>query len=215
VSLLDRLRELGSRLRILETAPAAPATTVAKVATRAVTLSELTTEIRAEEVRALAELPAELSVDFERVYAAAGLVKPAHGWDAARLAQVLASEPLRGKPREIAQRALAQMLAVDRVPVEAVVRDVIARDQALDAYEGFARGKVEARAAARGRRIAEIDQEIAAREAERGRLAAETATERESWLAWQARKRAAERALADAVGYLVDRPVVTLDEPER
>ena len=48
-----------------------------KVTTRSITLKELVTEVRAEQVKALSELPAELSVDFAKVFEAAGVKIPA------------------------------------------------------------------------------------------------------------------------------------------
>jgi hypothetical protein len=135
VSLLEKLRDVGSKLRIFEAHPAATASKPAKIKTRSLTLAELTTEIRSEEVRALAELPAELSVSFEKIYEAAGIRPPAHGWDARRLAAAAQTDAIRKQERALAQRSLLGLLAAEKVPVEELVREVIARDQALDAFE--------------------------------------------------------------------------------
>src|SRR5437867_6097173 len=99
MSILDRLHELGERLRILEALPQAKADKPVKIPTRTVTLAQLTTEIRQDELRALADLPAELSVSFEKVLDAAGIKPPPHGWTASRLKQVLATEQFKGIER--------------------------------------------------------------------------------------------------------------------
>jgi hypothetical protein len=180
--------------------------------TRAVTLKDLTSEIREAEVRALAELPAELSVEFDKVFEAAGISAPPHGWNADRLRRALDTESAQGRDRQRTQQELLGRLASEKVPVEDLVRDVIARDQALDAYEAFARKKMAARDAARERRAAEIESQVAALDLERRRLEDEGRVDAGRFAAWLARKRAAERDLAAAIGYLVDRPVVTIDE---
>ena len=55
MSILDRLHELGERLRILEARPQAGAVKPVKIPTRTVTLAQLTSEIRQDELRALAD----------------------------------------------------------------------------------------------------------------------------------------------------------------
>ena len=100
--------------------------------------------------------------------------------------------------------------ALFHASVEDLVRDVIARDQALDAYERYVRSKMEARE----RRIAELENQAAALRDQCERLRLETRADETLWGDWRARKRSAERELADAIAYLVDRPIVTMEEDE-
>jgi hypothetical protein len=214
MSILDRLHELGERLRILEARPQGKAAKPVKIPTRTVTLAQLTTEIRQDELRALAELPAELSVAFEKVFDAAGIKLPAHGWTAARLKQFLDTEQFKGMERTGLQRSILNILAKEKVDVEDIVKDVIAHDQALDAFEAFTRKKMNDRVAARQRNLIELESEIQSLEERRARLAEEMNADKEQWRLWQERKRAYERELAQTISYLVDRPVVTIDDPE-
>ncbi len=212
MSILDRLHGLGERLRIFESKPAAKASKPSKIATRTVTLAQLTGEIRQEELRALADLPAELSVAFEKVFEAAGIKSPAHGWTASRLKQLLETEQFRGMDRGSMQKALLNILAAEKIDVEDIVKDVIARDQALDAFEAFTRKKMNDRVTARQRKLSEVESQILSLEEQRARLTEEMNGDQEQWRRWQERKRAYERELSHTMSYLVDRSVVTLDD---
>ncbi len=212
MSLLDRLHELGERLRIFEAQPKGKSAKPAKISTRTVSLADLTTEIRQDELRALAELPAELSVAFEKVFEAAGIKSPPHGWTAARLKQLLESDQFKTMDRPAVQRSLLNILADEKIDVEDLVKDVIAHDQALDAFETFTRKKMLDRGAARQKKVVEVESQIASLEEQRARLIQETEADKEHWRAWVERKRAYERELSRTISYLVDRLVVTIDE---
>jgi hypothetical protein len=205
MGLLDQLRAVSEKIGLLEARAPSKSVKPVKVQTRSITLAELTTELRSEEIRALADLPAELSVDFERVFEAAGIKASPGAWNAERLKQVLRTDAIKKLERKTAQIAVLNLLALDKVPVENVVKDVIARDQALDAFEAFVRRKLEDRRAARVRQIEDLEEQ-------RKRLIAENEEDAERWRKWLESKRATERELAWAVGYLIDRPVVTIDE---
>ena len=213
MSILDRLHELGERLRILEVRPQAGAAKPVKIPTRTVTLAQLTTEIRQDELRALADLPAELSVAFEKVFDAAGIKPSPHGWTASRLRQLLDTEQFKGMERTAIQRSLLNILGKEKIDVEDIVRDAIAHDQALDAFEAFTRKKMNDRVAARQKNLVELESEIQSLEERRVRLTEEMNADKEQWRLWQERKRTYERELAHTISYLVDRPVVTIDDP--
>ena len=85
-----------------------------------------------------------------------------------------------------------------KVDAADLIKDAVARDQALDAYQDFMARKREPR--------------IRALEDQRKRLEQEIAAEEESWREWRRRKRAREHEMAHAVGYLIDGPVITTDE---
>jgi hypothetical protein len=205
MGLLDQLRAVSEKIGLLEARSPSKSAKPAKIQTRSVTLAELTTEVRSEEIRALAELPAELSVDFDRVFDAAGIKSAPGAWNAERLKQVLRTDAIKKLERKTAQTAVLNLLALDKVPVEDVVKDVIARDQALDAFEAFVRRKLEDRRAARERQIEDLEEQ-------RKHLLAENEEDAARWQKWLESKRATERELAWSVGYLIDRPVVTIDE---
>ena len=212
MGLLDLLRSLGDRLGILESAAARTSKPLAKIPTRIITLAELKTTIRSEEVRTLAGLPAEFSVAFEEIFKAAGIKSGAHGWTVERLAGLLRTEQFKSLDRPALQRALLNILDEEKVEVEDLVREAVGRDQALDAYEGFVQRKMEARMAARERNISELEGEIRALEEKRARLREEVDSDGKHWREWLDRKRAHEKELAWTIGYLIDRPVITIEE---
>ena len=199
MDLLAMLRRFGDRIGIIEmesasSQPGAPA----KIHTRSVTLGELATTIQTTPVRELADLPAELSVSLEDIFKAAGIQPTSTGWTIERLHQFLNSDPIRAMDRSAAQREALRMLAVEKVDVEDLVKDAVSRDQALDAYEdSISRTRV---------------QRIRSLEDQRKRIEQQIAAEESRWREWRRQKRQRERELAYAVGYLIDRPVITTDE---
>lgn len=213
MGLLDTLHGLGTKLKIIQSAaPAAPQTEPPKMATKTVSLSELTTEVHTEEVRALAELPAELSVPFEKVYQVAGVKPAAHGWTIERLKQLLRTEQFQTMERLSAQKALLGLLAAEKAEVEDLVKDAVARDQALDAFQNYVRKKMDDRIAARERKTGDLEAQIKDLQDQSAKLRDENKTDHAQWLQWLNSKRAQERELAWAIGYLLDKPVVTLEE---
>jgi hypothetical protein len=210
--LVEKLQALGDRLGILEKAEKPVVREPEIIRTRAVTLAELMTEIRDEEVRALAERPAELSVTFEKLYEAAGIRPAAHGWTIMKLEELLLSSRFKELERSKVQKEILETLAADKVGVEDLIRDAVARDKALDAYEAFVRRKMDERVARRGRRAGEIDAQIQALKEERARLEANGKTDQAEWRAWRKQKQDQEKQLARTVGFLIDKQVITTEE---
>jgi hypothetical protein len=196
MDLLGMLRKFGDRLGIIELKPAAESSAPVKVQTRAVTLAELATKIHLKEVRDLAGLPAEMSVSFDDIFKAAGIAGA--GWNIERLHQFLNSDPIRAMDRSAAQQETLRVLSAEKIDVADLVKDAISRDQALDAYEDFISKKRELRIRALEDQRRHIEQQIAAEE--------------KKWREWRKEKRRREREMADAVGYLIDRPVISIDE---
>jgi hypothetical protein len=214
MNLIDLLRAVGDRLGIVEMTPATGPTRPAKIQTRTVSLNDLLIEIRQEEVRALAELPAELSVPVDQIFAAAGVKAAAHGWTVDRLKQLLKTDQFHSKDREEIQKSILNILANEKVAVEDMVKDAVARDQALDAFEGVAGKKMEQRITARARKMSELESRVRSLQEELDGLRREAAQDEEHWRQWQQKKEAIERELAWTIGYLIDRPVITTaDEP--
>ena len=212
MSVFDLLQTVGGKLGILEAQQKSASGEPQKIVTRTVTLDELKSEIDSEDVRALADLPAEFTVAFEKIFEAAGVSAPERHWNLSRLQAVLRSDRFRNREFAAAQKDLLDLLSADRVAAEDLVKEAVAQDQALDAFEAFVRKKVDGHVAMAGRRIAEIDARIAALQAERAGLKERTQTEQDKLRDWCKRKRAHERELASAVGYLTDRPVISTDD---
>jgi len=217
MSLGNILRQIGGRLGLIKVVEcqADPASKdPLKITTRTVSINDLAGEVRQEEVRVLAETPAEMAVPFDKVFEAAGVKPPAHGWTIERLVALLASEQYKSLDRTTSQKAILGLLATEKVPVEDVVKDAVTRDHAIDAYDTFIKKKMEDRAAARERRIGEILNQIKALEGERARLAGEAKADQRSRSEWVDRKIVYEQNLAQAVSYLLDHPVISITPPE-
>lgn len=214
MSMLALLYRLGDRLGIIEAAPVSNASKPARIKTRSVTLRSLTTEVHEAELRDLADLPSELSVGFDRVYETAGVADPPHGWTVDRLIEYLRHQP--GTPEDDAavQADVLALLRAENVPAEDIVRDAVARDQALDAFEAFVRAKVKSRAAAREKRVAELQGQVEALKSQVDRLRSEDARETEGWQQWQKKKKGQEKEMVRAIGYLIDRPILTIEDEE-
>jgi hypothetical protein len=217
MGLLTNLRALANHLGIIQVVKAdqaAAGVAPAKIQTRSVTLDELVSAVKQDEVRTLAEAPAELTVTLAKVCEAAGVKPAGNGWTVDKLGDLLRSEKFASLSREPAQRALLELFAADKVSVEDVVKDGIARDQAVDAFEQFVRGKIEARSSARQNQIAALQAQIDDLQRQQQRLSKEGQAENEQWQKWLKRKRAYEKEMSWAIGYLLDRPVITIqDEP--
>lgn len=213
MSLTDQLRSLGTRLGLVQPAPAVAAGTPAKVATRTITLTELRIEILGERVADLAPATdddAGLAIPFSIIDETAGVRTPAHGWHAERVAE-LARRHAQA-PRAAMQAAVLAELAQAGAPAEDVVRDALARDQAVDAYAVAAAAALSARIARRRKRCAEIATLMERYQQEMAGLERQDAVDRDRWAAWWATKLARERTLAAAVDALLDHPVVTVDQ---
>jgi len=216
MGLLGMLESLGGRLGIIEKpSDNKNSKAPAKIRTRVVTLAELKTELKDDDVRALAEAPAELTVPYERIYETAGIGRPQSGWDIEKLGQLVRTAPFKDLSHESCQRKVLEVLGKENVDPESLVKDAVARDQALDAFEKYAERKMLDRIAGHEQRQGEIDARIEELRKEKKRLEELESADRERWSEWQRRKRAHERELARTVSCLIDRPVITTDDERR
>ena len=154
--------------------------------------------------------------DFAAIYRAAGIEVPAHGYSAFKILEILESPdlaPLDARAKAGALGGFLKMNPGGPVPLSDVIEDAVRRDQALDRFEEFLRGKIEARAAEAERQNATLQAEIdeltqknrEAMEANRRALDAERA----GLLAWREKKLAEERRLFEAVSPFVDQNPIT------
>jgi len=213
MSLLSSLRVIANRLHIIQSVDDddAATETVSKIPTRSLTLAELMSEIRQDEVRALANAPAELTVGLEKVCEAAGVKPGPDKWTVDRLGDLLHGEKFASLSRDAAQRALLAQFSAEKVSIEELVKDAVARDQAIDAFEQFVRDKMHARSSARESRIGALQAQMADLQQEVARLTREGETETKQWQQWRQKKQAYEKEMAWAVSYLLDKPVITTE----
>ena len=212
MSLLKLLQSVGDRLGIIEKeASRSVSGTPPKIRTRVVTLADLKSEIKTDEVRALAETPAELAVPFEKIFETAGLPSPSSGWNIERLGKLLGTAPFRDRPRETVQKMILDILASEKVDVEDLVKDAVSRDRALDAFEKSVEQKMADRIAANEHELAMAKAHIEDLRKECTRLESMITADTGRWREWRRKKRSHEKDLARTVGYLIDREVITTD----
>jgi len=206
MDLLGMFRTLGDRLGIVELSrdPQAPSAPV-KIQTRTITLEELIMTIQITKVRGLAELPAELSIPFENVFKAAGIAAPPNGWTVDRLLEFLNSDRIRSMGRTDAQQETLKMLASEKVDSADIVKDAVSRDKALDAFEEFVIKK-------RSQWQQEKKELLAELKNQQKQVEQEIETEEQNWKDWRRRKRKREVDMARAVSYLIDKPVISIED---
>jgi hypothetical protein len=208
MNLVAILRQLGDRLGVVELSedPQQSSAPV-KVQTRTITLSELIMTIQVSEVHDLAKLPSELSIPFEDVFKAAGITGPAGAWTVDRLLEFLDSDRIRNMDHADMQRETLAVLAAQKVEPADVVKDAISRDQALDAFEEFIIKKRQQWQTDQKRLLADLKKQ-------QEEIEQEIETEAKKWSEWQRRKRQREVDMARAVGYLIDKPVISIEDEE-
>lgn len=214
MSFLKLLHGIGDRLGILETVVTPGLQPAKRIQTRCVSLQELSGEIKSAEIRALADSPAELSIPFETIFETAGISSKPQDWTIERLKQLVSEESLKNKPRGEVQRAVLDRLQSEGASVDDILKDAMARDKAMDAYETFAGEKMQARLESRNRRRLEIEVRIGELQEEVKTLDSALKVDEEKWREWKQHKRQQERELAALVGCLVDHSVITLDEKD-
>ncbi len=155
--------------------------------------------------------------EFPDIYRAAGITDAAHGFTAFKVLEILQSPEFEALPQAAKAGALLGFLKMNpagAVPMGEIIQDAVRRDQALDRFEEFLRGKLAERSSTIDRENARLQSEIdelvrrhretieankRALDAERGRFDE-----------WMTRKRLEEKRLAEAVAPFVQKnPIST------
>ena len=155
--------------------------------------------------------------DFPAIYKASGVKDPAHGFTAYKVLEILSSPDfagLDGKAKAAALSGFLRMNPSGAVAIADVIQDALARDNALDGFEGFLRMKLDARRADRDKENAALQAAIDElsrknRELIQSNLDA-IAKEQERFATWQARKRIEEQKLFEAVEPFVEKNPVSV-----
>ena len=169
MGLLEKLQAFGCQLKLVQMVPKT-ATMPEKIETRSITLQELKTELQTENVRILAESPIELTIQFEKIFETAGIVRPSTGWTIEYFNKLLRTAPYSEMDSESLQMAVLEALATEQVSEEDIIKDALAKDQALNAFETFVEKKINERTAARQMRLVQIEKQIGSLEQEKNRL---------------------------------------------
>lgn len=203
MGLLAKLKELGCQLKLVQSVERTAARMPTKVATKAVTIKELMTELHAENVKLLAESPVELTIEFGKIFESAGIKIPNHGWTIEKFIEVFQSKYQTADVNE-AKKSVQLWLSETNVSAEELVRDALAKDQALDAYEEFVLKKMNSRSQTRQERIAEIAKEMDKMKQELLRLEHQMQQEQDDAGKWQSRKKSYEQDITRAVDLLTN-----------
>ena len=212
MSFLRFLQGIGDRLGILEVASKQEPAPAMRIQTRIVSLQELSSEIRSGEVRALADSPAEFSVPLETIFEAAGIPSKPEDWTIQRLKQMVEGETGRQKSREDVQKSVLERLNSEHIPVETIVKDAIARDQALDSFESRMSEKMRQKNEDCKRRLLELERQIRDLQQESAKIGASLKYDEDRWREWRKLKRAHEKELAAIASYIIDHQVITTDD---
>jgi hypothetical protein len=155
--------------------------------------------------------------DFPDIYKASGIKDPIHGFTAYKVLEILSSPDfasLDSKAKAAALSGFLRMSPSGPVPIADVIQDALARDTALDGFEGFLRMKLDARRADRDKENAALQagiDELARKNRELIQANLEAmAKEQERFASWQARKRIEEQKLFEAVGPFVEKNPVSV-----
>lgn len=202
MGLLQKLQTLGYQLKLVRMVPKT-STTPEKIETRSVTLQELTTELQTENVRILADSPVELTIKFEKIFETAGIIGSSKKWTIERFCNLLSTAPYRDMDTDGLKKAVLETFAAENVSPEEIIKDALAKDQALDAFEKFIAKKMKQRASARQMRLMEVEKEIGSLQKEKERLQQDDSDEPLRLSEWQTRKQAYEKDILEKVDFLM------------
>lgn len=203
MGLLQKLQALGCQLRLVQMIPKT-LTAPEKIETRSVTLQELTSELKTENVRVLAESPIELTIQFEKIFETAGIVQPSIKCTIECFSDLLHAAPYNKMSSESLQRAVLERFAAENVSTEDIIKDALAKDQALDAFEEFIEKKIKDRSSARQMHLLEIEKQIGLLQQERNQLKQDDREESLQLSEWKIRKQSYEEEILKAVNFLMN-----------
>lgn len=193
MKVIDLIRKAGAKAGLLQVAEEVRTVEIKIVEKKIVSLKELQSETEKE---TLAEMPAEITISFDRVFEALNLPVPEHGWTAEKVAQLLHSDEIKSKAHKEAAEAILVILGQNQVKPNDILQDALNRDHALDSYENFVEKKMQERSAARKKAETILHQRIQECEDEIRKLEAAQTRDAAALSEWQAQKVAKEEELA-------------------
>lgn len=213
MSLLSRLQAFADRMGIIRVVghSQSPPAGHEPIQMRTIRLDELSDEVRRERAEAMSVTPGELTLDLDRVIEAAKVVAPPHGWTVERLHEAVAAVSTSGADATHVREAVLKQISADGADMEEVVRDAIARDHAIDAFEQFAHSSFSRRRASRNDELDRLKQQLHDLQLRMGQIENEQTIDTERFTDWCKRKRAREDRWLDALRIFVDEPPVTRD----
>ncbi len=136
-------------------------------------------------------------------YSAAGIMNPRRGYSIHKVVEMLRSEHVRGLAKELRRAAVLMALDAAEIPIEEVLQDAKARQEALDSYAAEQRKQVEAQWARKAEENTQIQAElelVKARYLERIRRNLDgVAREKATFGAWLKLKEQESQSMSEAV----------------
>jgi hypothetical protein len=159
-------------------------------------------------------------LSMDDIYRAAGILAPRMGYSIRKVADMLASDHLRGVSDEMKRASVLMALDAAGISVDEVLRDAAMRQSAINSYESDQWEHFEEYWAAKGAENSHIQSElerITAQYQERiKRNLDEIAREKVIFATWQTMKQQEAERIAEAAG-ICSKPSLeeTFDEPQR
>ncbi len=153
------------------------------------------------------------TVTFTQIFEAANIAPPPHGFTIYKVADMLASDRLKNMTPE--NKAAAVMVAVEAggAKLEDVVRDAVARDKALDAFEEFQERRLADLRKAKEEENKKLKEEVKAfvnqKRAQFQKNRQAVAALEEEINNWREVKRQEEERIHDAIGHFVAQNPIT------
>ena len=97
---------------------------------------------------------------IEEIYRAAGIVNPRKGYSIHKVVEMLHSEHVRGLSKQMKRAAVLMALDAAGIPVDAILQDAKARQDALKSYEGEQKKQVKAEVARKTEENIQIQAEL-------------------------------------------------------
>ncbi len=159
-----------------------------------------------------------LTSDFEQIYAAAEIEVPTHGYTVYKIMELLDSEDLKSMSPEVKKSAITAALKITNVNINDVIKDAVARDKALDAYESmklksigdFEKRKLDSNEAIQK----EIEEFLKTKNEQIEANKSSVAEAKANLESWQRIKQEEEQKIFDAVSPFVTPNPVTLSKPK-
>jgi len=160
-----------------------------------------------------------LTDNFHKIYEAAEIKTPEHGYDIYKVMELLNSEDLKDMAPEVKKSAIIAALKITKVDVNDIIKDAVARDKALDAYEAMKQKSITDFRARKDEENAAIQQEIEAFvKAKQAQIEANKKAAAQSEIdlnEWMKKKQAEEQRIYDAVSFFVSPNPITLSETNK
>jgi len=165
---------------------------------------------------ALANCSVEL-LPMEDIYRAAGIMNPRRGYGINKVVEMLQSEHIRGLSKEMKRAAVLMALAAAGIPIDEVMMDARARQNALDSCEAGQKKQVEAEWERKAEENVQIQAELERIKeqyaARIGRHLNGLAQEKAAFSSWQATKQMEFQSMSEAAELCSKSPVSEPSSP--